>query len=129
MRSKPGAAALPAMKRYPASLAQFSRKGHPYEAGDLLQQLDLPDARQDPRERGRVSVVAEFGSISRRELGELRGVVGIPAAQLRGRGHLLAPQRQGGALLGKSAWPQPVDEHALTGCGIGRVIDPGHPHR
>jgi gamma-glutamyltranspeptidase/glutathione hydrolase len=29
------------MKPYPASLAQFSRKGHPYEAGDLLQQPDL----------------------------------------------------------------------------------------
>lgn len=35
------AAALPAMKPYPASVAQFSRKGHPYEAGDLLRQPDL----------------------------------------------------------------------------------------
>jgi gamma-glutamyltranspeptidase/glutathione hydrolase len=32
---------LPEMKRYPASLAQFSRKGVPYEAGDLLQLRDL----------------------------------------------------------------------------------------
>ena len=32
---------LPKMKPYPASLAQFSRKGHPYEAGDLLQQPEL----------------------------------------------------------------------------------------
>jgi gamma-glutamyltranspeptidase/glutathione hydrolase len=29
------------MKRYPASLAQFSRQGVPYEMGDLLQQPDL----------------------------------------------------------------------------------------
>jgi gamma-glutamyltranspeptidase/glutathione hydrolase len=32
---------LPEMKNYPASLAQFSRKGAPFEAGDLLQLPDL----------------------------------------------------------------------------------------
>jgi gamma-glutamyltranspeptidase / glutathione hydrolase len=32
---------LPQMKRYPASLAQFSRQGVPYEMGDVLQQPDL----------------------------------------------------------------------------------------
>jgi gamma-glutamyltranspeptidase/glutathione hydrolase len=32
---------LPDMKKYPASVAQFSRGGVPYEAGDLLQQADL----------------------------------------------------------------------------------------
>jgi len=32
---------LPRMKRYPASLAQFSRGGVPYEAGDILKQPDL----------------------------------------------------------------------------------------
>lgn len=32
---------LPRMKKYPASVAQFSRKGTPYEAGDLLKQPDL----------------------------------------------------------------------------------------
>ena len=32
---------LPQMKLYPASLAQFSRDGVPYEAGDLLKQPDL----------------------------------------------------------------------------------------
>ena len=34
-------AELPRMRRYPASLAQFSRAGVPYEMGDLLQQEDL----------------------------------------------------------------------------------------
>ncbi len=29
------------MRPYPASVAQFTRNGHPYEAGDLLQQPDL----------------------------------------------------------------------------------------
>jgi len=33
--------ALPDMKKYPASVAQFSRAGVPYEPGDLLQQPDL----------------------------------------------------------------------------------------
>jgi gamma-glutamyltranspeptidase/glutathione hydrolase len=32
---------LPRMKPYPASLAQFSRRGAPYEMGDLLKQEDL----------------------------------------------------------------------------------------
>ena len=32
---------LPLMKRYPASIAQFSRQGVPYEVGDLFQQPDL----------------------------------------------------------------------------------------
>jgi gamma-glutamyltranspeptidase/glutathione hydrolase len=32
---------LPDMKRYPASVAQFSRNGVPYEPGELLQQPDL----------------------------------------------------------------------------------------
>ena len=32
---------LPQMKRYPASIAQFSRQGVPYEMGDVLQQPDL----------------------------------------------------------------------------------------
>jgi gamma-glutamyltranspeptidase/glutathione hydrolase len=32
---------LPRMKRYPASIAQFSREGTPYEMGDLLKQPDL----------------------------------------------------------------------------------------
>jgi gamma-glutamyltranspeptidase/glutathione hydrolase len=32
---------LPRMKRYPASIAQFSRQGVPYEMGDLFQQPDL----------------------------------------------------------------------------------------
>jgi gamma-glutamyltranspeptidase/glutathione hydrolase len=32
---------LPEMKKYPASVAQFSRGGVPYEPGDLLQQPDL----------------------------------------------------------------------------------------
>jgi gamma-glutamyltranspeptidase/glutathione hydrolase len=34
-------AELPRLRRYPASLAQFSRAGVPYEIGDLLQQEDL----------------------------------------------------------------------------------------
>ena len=32
---------LPSMKDYPASLAQFSKNGVPYEAGDVLRQPDL----------------------------------------------------------------------------------------
>jgi len=38
--------ALPRMKKYPASMAQFSNKGKPFKAGDLLKQSDLADTLQ-----------------------------------------------------------------------------------
>jgi gamma-glutamyltranspeptidase/glutathione hydrolase len=44
--------ALPAMKRYPASLAQFSRSGVPYEMGDVLQQPDLAKTLERIAEKG-----------------------------------------------------------------------------
>jgi gamma-glutamyltranspeptidase/glutathione hydrolase len=34
---------LPRMQKYPASVAQFSRKGVPYEMGDILRQPELAD--------------------------------------------------------------------------------------
>jgi gamma-glutamyltranspeptidase/glutathione hydrolase len=42
---------LPRMKRYPASLAQFSRGGVPYEAGDVLKQPDLAQTLERVAER------------------------------------------------------------------------------
>jgi len=44
--------ALPKMKRYPASLAQFSRQGVPYEMGDVLQQPDLAKTLERIAEKG-----------------------------------------------------------------------------
>ncbi len=43
---------LPQMKNYPASTEQFSRKGVPYEMGDILRQPDLADALERIAERG-----------------------------------------------------------------------------
>jgi gamma-glutamyltranspeptidase/glutathione hydrolase len=43
---------LPQMKPYPASLAQFSRDGVPYEAGDLLKQPDLARTLERIAEKG-----------------------------------------------------------------------------
>jgi gamma-glutamyltranspeptidase/glutathione hydrolase len=43
---------LPQMKRYPASIAQFSRQGVPYEVGDLLQQPDLAKTLERIAEKG-----------------------------------------------------------------------------
>jgi gamma-glutamyltranspeptidase/glutathione hydrolase len=45
-------AVLPEMVRYPASIAQFSRKGVPYEMGDLLQQPDLARTLERIAEKG-----------------------------------------------------------------------------
>ena len=43
---------LPRMKRYPASIAQFSRQGVPYEMGDVLQQPDLAKTLERIAEKG-----------------------------------------------------------------------------
>jgi gamma-glutamyltranspeptidase/glutathione hydrolase len=43
---------LPEMKRYPASLAQFSRDGVPYEMGDVLKQPDLARTLERIAEKG-----------------------------------------------------------------------------
>ena len=43
---------LPEMKAYPASVAQFTRKGVPYEPGDVLQQAELADTLERIADRG-----------------------------------------------------------------------------
>ena len=43
---------LPEMKPYPASVAQFTRKGVPYEPGDILQQPELADTLARIADRG-----------------------------------------------------------------------------
>jgi gamma-glutamyltranspeptidase/glutathione hydrolase len=45
-------AVLPDMETYPASVAQFSRGGVPYAAGDLLQQEDLAETLERIAEKG-----------------------------------------------------------------------------
>jgi gamma-glutamyltranspeptidase/glutathione hydrolase len=44
--------ALPQMKRYPASVAQFSRGGVPYEMGDVLKQPELARTLERIAEKG-----------------------------------------------------------------------------
>jgi gamma-glutamyltranspeptidase/glutathione hydrolase len=43
---------LPRMRKYPASVAQFSRDGEPYRPGDRLVQQDLADSLQRIADRG-----------------------------------------------------------------------------
>ena len=81
---------LPRMKRYPASIAQFSRQGVPYEMGDLLQQPDLAKTLERIAEKGargfyegetaaliEKEMKAQGGLVTREDL---RGLHDLPAA-------------------------------------------------
>ncbi len=82
---------LPEMMPYPASIAQFTRKGVPYEAGDLLQQTDLADALERIADRGpagfyegktaeliEAEMKAHGGLITRADLKAYRPVKRVP---------------------------------------------------
>jgi gamma-glutamyltranspeptidase/glutathione hydrolase len=106
--------ALPEMKAYPASLAQFSRGGAPYEMGDLLQQTDLADtleriAKEGPRGfyEGKTAQLIEKemqrggGLITREDLTRYQV---IRRAPLRGTYHgieilTMPPPSSGGVVL------------------------------
>lgn len=105
---------LPRMQRYPASVAQFSRDGEPYRAGDRLVQKDLAESLQriadkgpDGFYRGRTAelIVAEMerggGLIT---LQDLAGYEPRRRAPVRGayRGHeilSMPPPSSGGTVL------------------------------
>jgi gamma-glutamyltranspeptidase / glutathione hydrolase len=107
-------AALPQMARYPASVAQFSRAGQPYEMGDVLKQPDLARtleriAREGPAGfyEGRTAELIERemrrggGLITRADLEAYRAV---PREPLRGtyRGYEVLsapPPSSGGTAL------------------------------
>ncbi|PYQ38317.1 MAG: gamma-glutamyltransferase, partial [Acidobacteria bacterium] len=105
---------LPEMKPYPASIAQFTRKGVPYEAGDLLQQTDLADALERIADRGpagfyegktaeliEAEMKAHGGLITRADLKAYRPVKRVPLLG-RYRGYdllVMPPISSGGTAL------------------------------
>ena len=82
---------LPRMKPYPASVAQFSRQGVPYETGDLLQQPDLAKTLERIAEKGaRGFYEGETAALIEKEMKargglvtreDLRGLHDLPAAR------------------------------------------------
>jgi gamma-glutamyltranspeptidase/glutathione hydrolase len=64
------------MKRYPASIAQFSREGAPYEMGDLLKQPDLAKTLERISEKGnRGFYEGETAELIEREMKARGGLV------------------------------------------------------
>lgn len=105
---------LPAMKAYPASLAQFTKNGAPYEAGKVLRQSDLARTLQRIAAEGRAGfyegetallidkeMKAHGGLITRDDLRKYEARKRTP---IRGsyRGHeilSMAPPTSGGVVL------------------------------
>jgi gamma-glutamyltranspeptidase/glutathione hydrolase len=124
--------ALPKMKAYPASVAQFSRGGAPYEMGDLLQQTDLADtleriAKEGPRGfyEGKtaqliVREVERGGGLITRE--DLRAYRAIRRRPLRGRYQglevLTMPPPSGGGVVLLQVL-NILEEYDLPGMGFG----------
>jgi len=74
---------LPQLSRYPASLAQFSKGGVPYEAGDILRQPDLARTLERIAEQGPDGFYAgETAELIEREMRANDGL--IKKADLRG---------------------------------------------
>jgi gamma-glutamyltranspeptidase / glutathione hydrolase len=69
-------AALPEMKKYPAALAQFSRDGSAYEAGDILKQPDLARTLERIGTRGPAGFYAgETAEIIEKEMAAHGGLI------------------------------------------------------
>jgi gamma-glutamyltranspeptidase / glutathione hydrolase len=67
---------LPQMKRYPASIAQFSRQGVPYEMGDVLQQPDLAKTLERIAEKQvRGFYEGETAELIEKEIGARGGLI------------------------------------------------------
>jgi len=67
---------LPEMKRYPASLSQFTRAGVPYEMGDLFKQPDLAQTLERIAEKGaRGFYEGETAALIEREMEAKGGLI------------------------------------------------------
>ena len=111
---------LPRMKPYPASVAQFSRQGVPYETGDLLQQPDLAKTLERIAEKGaRGFYEGETAALIEKEMKargglvtreDLRGYTIYRRAPLRGN----LPRRRGADRAAPERGgrhPPPVPQH------------------
>jgi gamma-glutamyltranspeptidase/glutathione hydrolase len=123
---------LPEMETYPASLAQFSHDGQPYQAGDILKQEDLADtleriANGGPRGfyEGKTAELIEkemekHGGLITRE--DLKAYRAVRRAPLRGtyQGieiYTMPPPSSGGVVLLEVL--NILEEYDLPGMGFG----------
>ena len=128
---------LPQMKRYPASLAQFSRGGVPYEMGDVLKQPDLARTLERIAEKGALGFYAgETAELIAKEMKANGGLITLDDLRnyqiyrrppLRGsyRGHevlTVAPPSSGGVVLLECLNVVEADDVAGMGVGSSRYV-------
>jgi gamma-glutamyltranspeptidase/glutathione hydrolase len=123
---------LPRMKPYPASVAQFSRGGVPYEMGDVLQQADLAKTLERIADKGaRGFYEGETAALIEKEMKargglvtreDLRGYTIYRRPALLGtyRGHAVLtvpPPSAGGVALLQCL--NVLEEYDVAGMGVG----------
>ena len=131
------AGVLPRMAAYPASVAQFSKDGEPYRAGDVLRQPDLARtlgriARQGPDGfyRGETAALVERemaangGIMTRADLAAYRAVRRVPVRGVY-RGHeviSMPPASSGGAAIVQMLNILEHDDLAASGFGSAATV-------
>jgi gamma-glutamyltranspeptidase/glutathione hydrolase len=128
---------LPSLKRYPASAAQFTRAGAPYETGDLLKQEDLARTLQRIASRGPAGFYeGETAELIEREMkanaglvtrADLKAYTPLARAPLRGsyRGYELLtmpPVSSGGTALLQMLNMLEGDDLAKSGFGSAATV-------
>ena len=85
---------------------------------------DVALARASPQHRHVLArhILGELVAVTLGELGEVLDLVAVPIAKIRARRDVLVPLVIVNGVLGSSARPEAIDEHAVFESGARRVV-------